>query len=105
MIPKKPAPDLIWVGTRFRKRSCSSNELDGDDDSKNSHRDPGGAGATHWHRPKCVVVREPELARWRNRYPSSAFQTNDISQMPHPDRTRCMTASRPDRKTAWPSGN
>ena len=50
MIPKKPAPDLIisafmcvsdalWVDTGFRKRSCSNNRLDRDDDSKKSHPD------------------------------------------------------------------
>src|SRR5882672_2873292 len=37
MIPKKPAPDLIRGGTGFRKRSCSSNKLERDDDSKKSH--------------------------------------------------------------------
>src|SRR5438045_4000828 len=37
MIPKKPAPDVIRVGTGFRKGSCSTNKLDRDDDSKKSH--------------------------------------------------------------------
>src|SRR5829696_1579715 len=34
MIPKMPAPDLIRGGYRFRKRSCSNNNLERDDDSK-----------------------------------------------------------------------
>jgi hypothetical protein len=29
------------VGTGFRKRSCSSNKLERDDDSKKNHRDLG----------------------------------------------------------------
>src|SRR5215471_7924454 len=37
MILKKPAPELIRVGTGFRKRSCSNNNLKRDDDSKRSH--------------------------------------------------------------------
>src|SRR5215467_7579627 len=37
MIPKKPAPDLFRVDTGFRKRSCSTNKVERDDDSKKSH--------------------------------------------------------------------
>src|SRR5580700_4143477 len=39
MIPKMPALRLDpRVGTGFRKRSCSNNKIERDDDSKKSHR-------------------------------------------------------------------
>src|SRR5262245_16412253 len=40
MIPKRPAPDLIGVGTGFRKRSCSKNRMERDDDSRKSQPAP-----------------------------------------------------------------
>src|SRR5580704_19616116 len=44
MIPKKPALGLDpGVGTGFRKRSCSNNTIERDDDSKKNHRALG-----HW---------------------------------------------------------
>jgi hypothetical protein len=39
MIPKMPALGLDpRVGAGFRKRSCSKNKIERDDDSKKSHR-------------------------------------------------------------------
>ena len=39
MIPKKPAPGLDpWVGTGFRKRSCSNKKLEPGSDSIKTHK-------------------------------------------------------------------
>jgi hypothetical protein len=34
MIPKEPAPDLIGGGNRFSEKTCFTNGLERDDDSK-----------------------------------------------------------------------
>src|SRR5207248_11765193 len=45
MIPKKPALAKARVDTGFRKRSCSNNKLERDDDSKESHLALGHLGS------------------------------------------------------------
>src|SRR5580692_8357934 len=64
MIPKKPALGLDpRVGTGFRKRSCSNNKIERDDDSKKGHRALAGvdlssplldrkSGPPRGHRPR-----------------------------------------------------
>src|SRR5215211_6035075 len=63
MIPKMPAPDLIRGGYRFRKRSCSNDNLERDDDAKlKSARSRAARVATLERRVAHGCSRNPGLS-------------------------------------------